>query len=128
MVLDGYGGTHRGGTPAGPGVWWPNWDIARSVAVSASNGGVYLLDGYGGVTTSGDARKGSSGYWPGRDVARSVAAASRTRLRRARRLGHPTAWAPPPTAAVDAGSGVAGGRRRRRDAVAVRADGFSQHL
>ena len=100
------------------------------MSITASNGGVYLLDGYGGVTTSGDAREGSSGYWPGRDVARSLDAAdSGTGYAVLDGWGtlHGVGTAP------DGGRSTPGQGWRAvdvdgGDAVAVRDDAFSQHL
>ena len=84
--LDGFGGLHAfsiGTTPTAPEVhgtaYWPNWDIARGVAVLPDGSGGYTLDGYGGLHRF---RIGAGGtppltkngpYWPGWDAARGVA-------------------------------------------------------
>ena len=75
-VLDGWGGlTAFGGAaalPANPSAYWPEWDIARGLALR-SDGSGYVLDGYGGVHAFGNAPAVSiSGYWPGQDLARGI--------------------------------------------------------
>ena len=78
-VLDGYGGLHPvGGAPAETGPSWPNWDIARGIALlggsSASAPAGYVLDGFGGVHPFGGAPSVTlSAYWPGWDIARGIA-------------------------------------------------------
>jgi peptidase M23-like protein len=79
-ALDGFGNLHRvGNAPAvpngsGSGHDWPDWDIARTVALRPSGGGGYLLDGYGGVHPFGGAPGVMiSAYWNGWDIARSIA-------------------------------------------------------
>lgn len=53
---------------------WPNWNIARGVAVSPGGAGGYTLDGFGGVHPFGNAPAVTvSGYWPGWDIARGIA-------------------------------------------------------
>ena len=49
-------------------------DLARSIAFRPG-GGMYLLDGFGGVHTRGDAVPRRTGYWPGWDIARDLVVA-----------------------------------------------------
>ncbi|CAN5600943.1 hypothetical protein BH20ACT2_BH20ACT2_21850 [soil metagenome] len=46
-VLDGWGGVHPyGGAPRlATSSYWPGWDIARGLAISADGLGGYVLDG-----------------------------------------------------------------------------------
>lgn len=74
-VLDGWGGVHPvGGAPAlSTTAYWPGWDIARDLSLSAGHGG-QVLDGWGGLhSVGGAAPLISTGYWPGWDIARGVA-------------------------------------------------------
>jgi hypothetical protein len=79
-VLDGYGGIHPfGNAPAVTQIGangtdpWPNWDIARAIAVTAPGQG-YVLDGYGGLHPFGGAPAlADSSYWPNWDIARGLA-------------------------------------------------------
>ena len=59
--------------PAGP--MWPDWEIARAVAVDPSNPtSGQILDGFGGLHALGGAPAATGGpYWPGWDIARDVA-------------------------------------------------------
>lgn len=85
-TLDGFGGLHPfriGATATAPSVsdsaYWPNWDIARGVAVLPDGSGGYTLDGFGGlhpfrVGTGGTPpNPGAGPYWKGWDAARGVA-------------------------------------------------------
>ena len=76
ITLDGYGGLHAfGGYPLNaPGApYWPGWDIARAVAVTAGASGGWTLDGFGGVTAWGAAPAiASPHYWSGWDIARDL--------------------------------------------------------
>lgn len=81
LSLDGWGGLHpfRIGTGAataigGGGPYWPGYDIARDVTVTAwgpARG--YVLDGWGALHPFGTvpAAHGTP-YWPGSDIARRV--------------------------------------------------------
>lgn len=74
-TLDGWGGVHANGSaPAlSSGGWWPNWDIARGLAIFADGTGGYLVDGWGGVHPVGAAPAvESSGWWPNWDIARGI--------------------------------------------------------
>jgi hypothetical protein len=74
-VLDGWGGVHPvGGAPAMSTTgYWPGWDIARDLSMSAGHGG-QVLDGWGGLhPVAGATPMPVSGYWPGWDIARAVA-------------------------------------------------------
>jgi hypothetical protein len=81
VVLDGYGGLHpfwERGKAQPPGVspsppYWPNWDIARRIALTGFNRG-YLLDGYGALHPFGGASAPSPAptYTPGQDIAKYV--------------------------------------------------------
>ncbi|MEA2645083.1 MAG: hypothetical protein QOE92_166 [Chloroflexota bacterium] len=58
--------------------YWPGWNIARGVVLSACSGGVagYTLDGWGGVHAFGVAAPvadGGHAYWQGWDIARGLA-------------------------------------------------------
>ena len=72
--------TPFGGAPAATqaGHQWPNWDIARSVAILPNGTGGYVLDGYGGIHPfaigSNPMPAGTSGgpYWNGWDIARGL--------------------------------------------------------
>jgi hypothetical protein len=78
VILDGYGGIHPlcdsptinlAGAP-----YWPDWDIARGIALLPGMTGGYVLDGYGGIHPFGDAKPVTSGpYWTGWDIARGIA-------------------------------------------------------
>jgi hypothetical protein len=52
--------------------FWRGWDIARGLAFTPDNRGTYVLDGWGGVHTAGNAVFGGAPYWPGWDVARDL--------------------------------------------------------
>ncbi|MBV9101209.1 MAG: C39 family peptidase [Candidatus Dormibacteraeota bacterium] len=75
-VLDGYGGLHPFGglslDMAGAS-YWPNWDIARSVALMPGGAGGWTLDAWGGIHPFG-AAPALSGYpvWHGWDIARAL--------------------------------------------------------
>ena len=83
-VLDGWGGVHCYGDAVHygnvidsekndvEGNYWPGWDIARDIEVTASGNGYYVLDGWGGVHCYGDAVHYGSPYWPGWDIARDL--------------------------------------------------------
>ena len=72
--------------PAVPGglPYWPNWDIARGVAIAPDGTAGFVLDGFGalhgfGLNGNPAAPKPSDGpSWPGWDVARGVALRSAT--------------------------------------------------
>jgi uncharacterized protein YkwD len=75
-LLDGFGGIHVFGgssldTAGAP--YWPNWDIARSLAVTADSSGGWMLDGFGGVHAFGHAvTVAGFPYWPNWDIARAI--------------------------------------------------------
>jgi spore germination protein YaaH len=75
-VLDGWGGVHGAASPpADSSASWPNWDIARSLAVNGAGDGGVVLDGWGGVHGFGSLTATSfetSAYWYGWDIARDV--------------------------------------------------------
>jgi hypothetical protein len=74
-VLDLYGGTHAiGAAPTMPvSAYWPNWDIARGIAMNPDGNGGYILDGYGGLHPTGNAGPIlHASYWPNWDIARDV--------------------------------------------------------
>ncbi len=74
-TLDGWGGVHANGNAPvlASGGYWPNWDIARGLALFADGSGGYMLDGWGGVHPVGKAPAiRSSGYWPNWDIARAI--------------------------------------------------------
>ena len=72
-VLDGYGGYHRFGTaPRIKGLpYWPGWDIAKAIAFRPG-GGLYLLDGFGGLYARGGAQHYGTTYF-GWNIARDIA-------------------------------------------------------
>jgi GH25 family lysozyme M1 (1,4-beta-N-acetylmuramidase) len=75
-ALDGWGGIHPfGGAPAVAGApSWPDWDIARRIALRPDGVSGYVLDGWGGLHPFGGAPAASGGpYWKGWDIARAVA-------------------------------------------------------
>ncbi len=64
--------THGAPHPAPSGTaYWQGWDIARDVEVD-DNGGVYVLDGWGGVHNYNGAANYGSKYWKGWDIARDL--------------------------------------------------------
>ena len=76
-VMDDFGSLHSvGAAPdAGnqAGHQWPDWDIARDVAVRSDGSSGYVLDGYGGVHPFGGAPGVAiSVYWRGWDIARRL--------------------------------------------------------
>jgi len=76
VTLDGFGGVHPfGGLPLNTAgaPYWPNWDIARAVALLPDASGGWVLDGWGGVHPFG-AAPGLTGtpYWGGWDLARGL--------------------------------------------------------
>src|SRR5262249_46427092 len=74
-TLDGYGGLHADGSAPvmSSGAYWPNFKIARSVALFPDGPGGYLLDGYGGLPPFGRAPAATGNpYWGGWDIARQV--------------------------------------------------------
>ena len=82
VTLDGWGGLHPFGgfslnTANRP--WWPNWDIARAVAVRADGAGGWTLDGFGGIHAFGSAAPiNTPVYWgPSWDIARAFVVTSR---------------------------------------------------
>ncbi len=71
--------TPFGGAPAATqdGHQWPNWNIARAVAILPDGTGGYVLDGWGGIHPfaigSNPMPAGASGaYWQGWDIARGI--------------------------------------------------------
>jgi hypothetical protein len=73
FTLDGWGGIHADGgtikmTSTG---YWPNWKIARAVALLPDASGGYVLDGYGGVHQFGATHQVPTAYY-GWDIARDV--------------------------------------------------------
>jgi uncharacterized protein YvpB len=76
VVLDGFGGLHPFGglqlTSTGA-PYWPNWDIARAIAVVGDGSGGWTLDGFGGIHSWGSALSvPTPAYWPNWDVARAL--------------------------------------------------------
>ncbi|MHB8571518.1 MAG: glycosyl hydrolase family 18 protein [Candidatus Dormibacteria bacterium] len=75
-TLDGFGGVHGvQSPPLSTSDYWPNWQIARGLAVRADGGGGYVLDGYGGLHPFGSATGPVQlqDYWNGWDIARDAA-------------------------------------------------------
>jgi hypothetical protein len=85
VIVDGWGGVQPfildGGTSAPEeitGPYWPNWDIARGVALAPDGASGYVLDGWGGLHPF--ALEGGTlppplttgPYWPNWDIARGV--------------------------------------------------------
>ena len=72
--------TPFGGAPAATqaGHQWPDWDIARSVAILPNGSGGYVLDGWGGIHPfaigANPMPPATSGgpYWSGWDIARGL--------------------------------------------------------
>lgn len=72
--------TPFGGAPAATqgGHQWPNWNIARSIAILPNGTGGYVLDGWGGIHPfaigSNPTPPSASGgpYWSGWDIARGI--------------------------------------------------------
>ncbi len=73
-VLDGFGGYHRyGDAPVVKNLpYWRGWDIARSIAFRPG-GGLYMLDGFGGVWARGGASSYGAAYF-GWNIARDITA------------------------------------------------------
>jgi len=71
-VLDAWGGIHTAGSAPKPrwAPYWRGWDIARSIAYTAT-GGIYVLDGFGGLWALRGAPRRSSPYF-GWDIARDL--------------------------------------------------------
>ena len=89
-VLDAYGGVHPfaagGATPPAAvtvSAYWPNWDIARGIALSTPTTG-YVLDGFGGIHPFGPAgakqpaAPSGNTYWDGWDIARGIVLSTST--------------------------------------------------
>ena len=76
VVLDGWGGVHVfGGAQVNISGYpfWPNWDIARAVAVRPDGSGGWTLDGFGGIHAFGAAPAARSpAYWSNWDIARAM--------------------------------------------------------
>ena len=76
-VLDGHGGIHPFGGLAldtSGAAYWPDLDIARSLALRGDGGGGWVLDGAGGIHAFGSATPVTAPMtWPGRDLARAIA-------------------------------------------------------
>ena len=72
--------------PSVPGglPYWPNWDIARGVAIAPDGNGGFVLDGFGGLHGFGlngnaaPAKPTDAPYWQGWDIARGIALRSAT--------------------------------------------------
>ncbi len=86
LVVGGGRTTASAATPAAPAglPYWPNWDIARGVAVAPDGMTGVVLDGFGGVHGFGldghaaaPSPRGAP-YWSGWDVARGIALRSAT--------------------------------------------------
>ena len=81
VVLDGWGGVHVfGGAQVNISGYpfWPNWDIARAVAVRPDGSGGWTLDGLGGIHAFGAAPTAiSPAYWGNWDIARAMVMTSR---------------------------------------------------
>jgi hypothetical protein len=73
-AVDGHGLLQGGSSaPLSNTSSWPTWDIVRGLAISPGGLGGYLLDGFGGLHSIGNAPAVTlTGYWPGWDIARSV--------------------------------------------------------
>ena len=74
-AVNGTGETFPGSSPPvfNATSYWPNWDIARGVAVAPGGAGGYVLDGFGGLHPFGNAPSViATGYWAGWDIARAV--------------------------------------------------------
>ncbi len=55
--------------------YWPQWDIARGLALSPDGRSGWVLDGWNGIHPAGNAPAlSSTGYFPGQDVARGISA------------------------------------------------------
>jgi uncharacterized protein YvpB len=76
-VLDGHGGVHPFGGLAldtSGAAYWPDRDIARSLALRDDGSGGWVLDGSGGIHAFGAASPvPEPATWPGRDIARAIA-------------------------------------------------------
>jgi hypothetical protein len=84
-LLDGFGGLHAfatGNNVMPPAVtisgYWPDWDIARGVAILPDGTAGYVLDGYGGMhpfaigANPAAAVPAGGPYWDGWDIARGI--------------------------------------------------------
>ncbi|MHB8571514.1 MAG: peptidoglycan DD-metalloendopeptidase family protein [Candidatus Dormibacteria bacterium] len=84
-VLDGWGGVHPfsiGGAALPPPAhltgYWPNWDIARRLALLPDGSGGYVLDGWGGIhpfaigNSAPPPAPQATAYWPNWDIARAL--------------------------------------------------------
>lgn len=75
-VLDGYGGVHGvASPPVDSSAYWPNWSIARALAVNSAGDGGVVLDGWGGLHGFGSLAATTfnpTAYWYGWDIARDV--------------------------------------------------------
>lgn len=82
-TLDGWGGIHPfgGAAPVRGAPYWPNFDIARRLALLSDGTGGYVLDGYGGLhpfatgTNPMPPAIVNESYWKGWNIARDVALA-----------------------------------------------------
>jgi uncharacterized protein YvpB len=76
VVLDGWGGVHVfGGAQVNISgyPYWPNWDIARAVAIRPDGSGGWTLDGFGGIHAFGAAPTAlTPAYWSNWDIARAM--------------------------------------------------------
>jgi Cysteine-rich secretory protein family len=73
FTLDGWGGIHADGSTASmtSSGYWPNWKIARAVALLPDASGGFVLDGYGGIHQFGATQQVTSAYF-GWDIARDI--------------------------------------------------------
>jgi hypothetical protein len=79
-TLDGWGGLHPfGNAPATHGGgYWPNWDIAKRLALLSDGTGGYILDGWGGLHPFAVGNNPmppairNAGYWPNWNIARDI--------------------------------------------------------
>jgi murein DD-endopeptidase MepM/ murein hydrolase activator NlpD len=75
FTLDAWGGVHGDGSSPNPtmSAYWPNQNVARSMAILPDGSGGYVLDKSGGLHQFGSAAPpGPVAYWPGADLARDV--------------------------------------------------------
>lgn len=74
-AVDGSGALFPGSSaPVFNASAWPDWNIARGIAVAPGGEGGYTLDAYGGVHPFGNAPAVTvTGYWNGWDIARGIA-------------------------------------------------------
>jgi hypothetical protein len=74
-TLEAYGPVHAdsASAPLAGAPYWPNWRIARAIALLSDASGGYVLDGFGGIHPFGAAGPvNGAAYWPNWNIARDL--------------------------------------------------------